>query len=312
LHPAGVVFVSPDFRLIPPGTAHDILEDIVDLFTFLSTSANNLISQSIPESRVRLNPDAIAVVGTSGGSLCAYLAAMHARPKPKAVLSMYGLGGNFFDPLYLTIKTEPFFLGREIIDPVEYSQWLYPQTHHNAPRSRAFTFPAEKEEPMLSDSPLAYHPPTHPTPGWPANPRMHLGRLYMQLGEFLDYYTGRHNPSLSLQLRNVLLTAADDEDMDMRMKESILEEDLPLFPQLHPTPREWPPTLFIHGNSDRALKLQESLHLHGILRKDGADVTMKIVDGQDHSFDYQKDAEQLFGQTIFNEAVGFLVRRLYP
>ncbi|TFK52320.1 alpha/beta-hydrolase [Heliocybe sulcata] len=88
MHPAGIVFISPDVRLIPPGTAHDILEDIIDLFKFLSTQANDLI--------VRLDPHTLAVVGTSGGSLCAYLAAMHASPKPKALLSMYGLGGNFF------------------------------------------------------------------------------------------------------------------------------------------------------------------------------------------------------------------------
>ncbi|TFK52321.1 hypothetical protein OE88DRAFT_1657517 [Heliocybe sulcata] len=187
-----------------------------------------------------------------------------------------------------------------MIDPAEYSQWLYPQTHVN------------DTEPMISDSPLAYHPPTHPTPGWPANPRMHLGRLYMQLGEFLDYYTGRHNPSLSLELRRELLSANEADDLDVRMKELIPKEDLALFPQLYPSPQKWPPTLLIHGKADRALKLRESLHLYRILKHGGADVTMMVVDGQDHSFDYQKGAEELFGRTIFDAAAEFLVKRLYP
>ena len=38
----------------------------------------------------------MAVAGSSAGGLCAYLAAIHCvSPKPKGIVSMYGLGGNF-------------------------------------------------------------------------------------------------------------------------------------------------------------------------------------------------------------------------
>ncbi|KZT27450.1 alpha/beta-hydrolase, partial [Neolentinus lepideus HHB14362 ss-1] len=313
LNRAGIVFISADYQLIPPAAGHDIISDIIDLFAFLSTSVNELIRQNYLRTSmvVQLDPDAIAVAGTSSGGLCAYLAAMHASPKPKALLSMYSMGGDFFNPHYLTVKTEPFFRGREILDPASFAQFLYPKTQPGGSPSGSPT--EENTETVISDFPLAYHPSTSPTPGYPANPRMQLTRLYLQLGVWLDYYTGRHNPSLSLQLRNILETTTDDDDdMRKRMKALIPDEDLCLFPQLHSGLQEWPPTLLIHGKSDTAVKIEESLRLYAILQEAGVDVTMKAVDGQEHSFDYQKDAEETFGSAIFDEAVDFLVRYLNP
>ncbi|TFK52322.1 alpha/beta-hydrolase [Heliocybe sulcata] len=307
LNDAGLVFISADYRLIPPATGHDILEDIIDLFAFLSTGVNEILSRNPTDiSTVQLNPDAIAVAGTSSGGLCAYLAAMHVSPKPKALLSFYGMGGDFLTAHYLTLKTKPFFRGREMLDPAPFARFLFPRTQAGSPPSDA-----EEGQIMISDSPLAYHPPTSPTPGYPANPRMQLTRLYLQLGVFLDYYTGCHSPSLSLQMRDILAsTATDGADVSNRMKDLIPDEHLCLFPQLCSSLSDWPSTFLVHGTSDTAVKFDESTHLHRILQEAGVDVTIKVVDGQEHSFDYQKDAEEKFGATLFDEAVEFLVRRL--
>lgn len=96
---AGYAFISADYRLVPPATAHDVLDDIKDVFTFISTKLNELLDQELAASKefslFLIDPDALAVAGTSAGGLCAYYAAMHISPKPKAVVCMYAMGGDF-------------------------------------------------------------------------------------------------------------------------------------------------------------------------------------------------------------------------
>lgn len=96
-----MVFISADYRLIPPATGHDILADIKDLFTFLDRDVNNLIKGSTGEHTFQIDSNAIAVAGSSAGALCAYLATIHASPRPKVVLSLYGMGGDMLVRPYL-------------------------------------------------------------------------------------------------------------------------------------------------------------------------------------------------------------------
>lgn len=93
---AGCAFISADYRLIPPSTGHEVLQDVKDVFRFVSGELNHLLYQDDqnPSQILQIDANAIAVAGTSAGGLCAYLAAVHATPKPKAVLSMYGMGGD--------------------------------------------------------------------------------------------------------------------------------------------------------------------------------------------------------------------------
>ena len=90
----GFTFISPDYRLVPPATGHTVLEDIKDLFGFLSKAGK--IFTTSQQYEFEIDKDAIVVAGSSAGGLCAYLAAIHCdSPKPKAVLSIYGMGGDF-------------------------------------------------------------------------------------------------------------------------------------------------------------------------------------------------------------------------
>jgi len=88
---------------MPPATGHDILNDIQDLWAFVTSgreiafpmSDKDPVTSQSQTFRFKIDADAIVVVGTSAGGLCAYLAAMHCdSPRPKAVISMYGMGGN--------------------------------------------------------------------------------------------------------------------------------------------------------------------------------------------------------------------------
>ena len=58
----------------------------------------------------KIDPKTIAVAGSSAGGLCAYLAAMHCvSPKPKALLSLYGQGGDFLVRKPKLRSTPPLF-----------------------------------------------------------------------------------------------------------------------------------------------------------------------------------------------------------
>jgi len=97
---AGHAFISADYRLIPSGlsNAHGILEDVKDVFSFICSSEFELALAKTrdEEGTIRIDPKRIAVAGTSSGGTCAYLAAKHAEPKPRALLSIYAAGGDFF------------------------------------------------------------------------------------------------------------------------------------------------------------------------------------------------------------------------
>ncbi|KAJ3835911.1 Alpha/Beta hydrolase protein [Lentinula raphanica] len=312
---AGHIFISPDYRLIPSGstTGHDILEDVLDVFRFVA----NLSIDVIPEPsdreqnparplQIRVDPERIAVSGSSAGALCAYLAAMHAFPKPRAVLSMYGLGGNFLIPHYYTPKYEVFFRGRELLDPALFSDFLYPACL--SPDSR-----------VITDSPNTYFPPDAPSdviaepgletntgpPGFPSNRRMFLARLYLQLGDFLDYYTGEYEPSLSAAFRMKAegMRNSSPSSESVRSLEDALARMIPskhrrLFPSLCPpdTYSSWPPVYFLHGYNDSAVLVRESQDLHALLTEAGVRSVLSIAQGMEHSFDYEPNADAVHGE----------------
>ena len=184
-------------------------------------------------------------------------------------------------PHYLTPKTEPFFRGRELLDPDSFADFLHPRAQRLPP---------------ISVSPLAYHPNDSPTPGYPANPRMQLARLYLQMGNFLDYYTGQHEPSLSAALR------------DTPNEDAVPAQHLRLFPQFNVSV-SWPPTLICHGEDDTAVPAAESVYLHDLLHEAGVPVDLRVIPGREHSFDYAPGAEDELGG-VFDDIVRWLVERL--
>jgi hypothetical protein len=88
----GYAFLSANYQLLPPGTVHEVIQDIQDLFIHLE---NNDIALE-DKKNFRADMNRVAVAGSSSGGHCAYLAAMHCIPKPKAIFAMYAVGGSFF------------------------------------------------------------------------------------------------------------------------------------------------------------------------------------------------------------------------
>jgi acetyl esterase/lipase len=184
--------------------------------------------------------------------------------------------------------SDVFFMGREVLDPKDFSEYLYPHSTQLA---------------TTSESQLAYHGPDYHIPGFPANPRMLMPRLYIQLGTYLDYYTGEHDPSLSLTLRNAATQGSSSEHLARRVPQTAL----PLFPHFNVSP-SWPPTFLVHGSADTAVPVQESQTMAGLLREVGVDVELRVLHGLEHAFD-AASAEECFGQ-LFDDAGDFLVNNL--
>ncbi|KAL0574944.1 hypothetical protein V5O48_007018 [Marasmius crinis-equi] len=280
---AGYAFISADYRLIPTGptTGHDVVEDIKDVFAFLRGQDLKIAHENGDE--VLLDPGKIAVSGSSAGGLCAYLSVIHVTPKPAAALPIFAMGGDFLTG-YFTPRTEPFLGGRELVDASRFTNYIHPLSSKVA-------------SDLISESQLAFVPNSNPP--IPANPRMGLTFLYFQLGTYLDYYTGQHEPSLSAALRD----ASKDG-----LQGTIPERHRALFPQLN-VDSSWPPTYLLHGEEDTAVSVDESKNMHRLLKDAGVNATLKLVPGQDHYFDIGPNTEELYSQ-IYDEVVEFLKNHL--
>lgn len=171
-----------------------------------------------------------------------------------------------------------------MLDPAQFSEYIYPLDNL----------------PSISDSPLAYHPQSYHIPGYPANPRMLLTRLYLQLGVALDYITGQHEPSLSASLRQVRTEGPLDE--------ALIADHKILFPQFNVT-SEWPATYLFHGTSDTAVPFHDSQNLHSLLVKAGVEAVLEEVPGREHTFDYQPGAELQY-EGSFDKIAQFLYHHL--
>jgi acetyl esterase/lipase len=175
-------------------------------------------------------------------------------------------------------------MGRPLLDPTSFGKYIYPHS---------------KELPIVSESPLAFHPLTSATPGLPANPRMSLPILFLQQATWLDYYTGDHT------LSEILRSAPSRE---LALSGHVSKG---LFPQLQIT-NSFPPTLLVHGTSDTAVLLEESQQLQSLLEKVGVESTLTEVEGKDHLFDHVPGAETVYGQGggLFDQVAAFLIGEL--
>jgi acetyl esterase/lipase len=178
-----------------------------------------------------------------------------------------------------TVPFESFDQRLELLDPAKFAEFIYPASTKLAP---------------IAQSPGKFHGPDSPTPGYPATPRMQLGHLYFQLGTYLDYWTGEHEPSLSEALRD-----------NPRPADALPPAHRAIFPQLLVTP-DWPRVMLVHGSEDIAVPIDGSRVMHALLRAAEVESVLRIVEGAEHAFDLKgDDAEARFGR-LFDESVEFL------
>jgi len=159
-----VVFISPDYHLLHPSTAFEELADVKALFRFLSDDVNS----HLPEG-ITLDASRIAVAGVSAGGYLVRLAALYAEPRPRAVLSMFGMGGDWLSDHYVTVKTAPSLYSERMISKEDVAH-------------------LESSEPVV-DVPILFNPVIGRYED--ENGRMNLLPLWWQRGDFVDHLTGK-------------------------------------------------------------------------------------------------------------------------
>ena len=98
---AGYAVVSIDYRLAPETKADGIFEDLRDAWKWLRT-----------EKSLRIDPRRIAVTGGSAGAYLSLVSGYLLRPRPKAIVSLFGFGDPTAD--WESQPWPPYLRGRQV------------------------------------------------------------------------------------------------------------------------------------------------------------------------------------------------------
>jgi dipeptidyl aminopeptidase/acylaminoacyl peptidase len=262
----GMIFISPNYHLLCPSTGFDQVADVKALFHFLSADVNAHLAG------VTLDASRIGVAGLSAGGYLIRLAAHYAEPRPRAALSLFGMGGDWFLDHHLDVKTT---LSRSI-------GYIVP------PEDGAKLAKFENMDPLVE------------APGDNSDGRVDLVLWWFQNGEFLDHLVGE--VGLSERLR--ALPAAEREA-------AVPANMAVLFPQLHIDSRH-PPMFFIHGEEDSVVLVSESEYTHRQLQRAGVRSVLHIVPDAEHGLHIQTEEGKLAPQVedLYKQAFEFLAKEM--
>lgn len=246
---AGISVISLEYTLLGPHSAHCIVDDVRDAFDFVS----NKLNDALPSKSVRLDPSRIAVSGSSAGGYVAYVAAAALPDRIKAVVSLYGAGGDLLTNWYLQEKTAPFLDGLPLLTDAAPFRAILDQSASSTPPTVSFSMPD------------------------PLHPRNLLLYYFLQTGSLLDTLSGKAGAAAALRQ-----CPAPDR---ARLVREHGPEVATVLPQLWVAERKFPSTVLLHGTADTLVKLGESQSLAAQLEKAGVEVKLFEVEGGGHGFD---------------------------
>ena len=131
----GWIFVTPDYRLIPETTAHDSVQDAVDLYQW--------VLEVLP-SHIGMTFGPVFMAGSSAGGYLALTTSVFVEKKPAATFCLYGMldminkhylikGSNIFNlPVFDTSPIRDVL--RTIRDKPVLSSYAYPENSAQDPR----------------------------------------------------------------------------------------------------------------------------------------------------------------------------------
>ncbi|ORY27912.1 Alpha/Beta hydrolase protein [Naematelia encephala] len=244
----GWLFFSVEYRLLLPSNGHDILTDVLSFQSFLS---RGLVSHLEPFG-VSLDLQNIAVGGSSAGGYMARLHSLNVTPKPKVILSLYGMGGDFLsshwvDPHPQGVRFNGGFTTREFVAHLLDDKYIKP----------------------IANSPMV--PIAGFDPGY-TNDVDFRGSLYNYwqcFGLYLDPFTGVKGFTEMMQ-------RIPHEEREA----AVPELHKPLFVQLRVT--ELPPTVLVHGTDDTSVDIWESRKTYAQLKEAGIETELLEVEGAEH------------------------------
>ena len=104
---AGYAVVAVDYRLAPETLLPEIVEDVRDAIDWVRGAG---------ASRLRVDPERLAVVGHSAGGYLTLMAGCVAHPRPRALVAFYGYGdivGEWYT------RPDPFYCQQPLVPPDE-------------------------------------------------------------------------------------------------------------------------------------------------------------------------------------------------
>ncbi|KAJ5689459.1 alpha/beta-hydrolase [Penicillium macrosclerotiorum] len=110
----GYIFIGADYRLCHPTTALDQIEDVKQLFKFLSDGS---FETSLPTD-VSLDINRIAVTGFSAGGYSARAACIYAQPRPAVLMTSFGSAGDWLLDHWTTGRPPTTIASRVDLDQV--------------------------------------------------------------------------------------------------------------------------------------------------------------------------------------------------
>ncbi|KZT67008.1 alpha/beta-hydrolase [Daedalea quercina L-15889] len=242
----GTIFMGADYRLLYPSTGFDIIDDMKALFSFLSSLK---FSEDYLPAGISLDAS-LAIVGASRGAYPAMVADLYACPKPKALLLLFGMGGDMLGDSWVMPKNGFMpFPGSESVTEASLGHLL--------------TCPP----PSISDAPVKLQ-----SDQTLRDDQSRIG-LYMhwwRTGELLDYVVGE---PISAALRvipvNDRLTA-----IPAHLRPAILQAHLAA---------EFPPTCLVHGKEDEVVHPAESKRTYNRLKELGIRTELVLVPDAAHA-----------------------------
>lgn len=313
---SSAAFISADYRLLFPFSARDIYDDVLALFNYLSTSANRDLLAHNPASppAYLISEKLFAVAGASAGAYPARLAALYASPRPRALFSLYGIGGDLLSPFY--------------VHQAPLSGW-----ESNLGSNRIFLAPTAQEKasilPGVSNCPKDLSSSVV-IPGHQAR----VSSLYSKLlesGTFLDHlmdfpglgkllFKAGNRASTPDQISAITTngssssmgsggtgpSSTDTQRIRKRRMEAAIPENIRyLFPQLHIT-SSFPPTYLVHGTNDKAVDCRESKEMAKKLYEVGVKCDLVLAGGLGHAFDLPQVSGNM-GRVLWDRFLGDVV-----
>ncbi|WVQ84473.1 hypothetical protein IAT38_006625 [Cryptococcus sp. DSM 104549] len=247
----GMILISPNYRLLFPSSADDIITDVRTLFAYLSSPTSEL-AQHLAASGLALDTSRIIVTGVSGGNYPARAAATlrDIVPRPVGWLDLFGMGGDWFLDFWVRGVDVERSMPRET-------------TLHDLTRAEELV--RSGGGPVISEveSVLVDGKATDELG------RFNLWIKWQKEGTFLNY-------------------VLDCPGLSKRLAEVPYEERAGLVPEdkrrlLLPITRDTPPTYLMHGTEDLLVPIEESKAVERELAALGIPVEVDWVEGADHA-----------------------------
>ncbi|ODN97881.1 hypothetical protein I350_07516 [Cryptococcus amylolentus CBS 6273] len=258
----GIILFSPDYRLLHPSNASDLLTDVHNFFSYLSPySKPKALISLLSASGFALDPSRLVVLGASGGNYAARGAAVMptVSPRPIGWVSAFGQGNDW------------------LID-----EWLKPKDIQTAFPPSHFAYDDAKAEELLKldekDFSVADKFTLIDGKFATEKGRSNLQRIWQRDGVYLDHLL--RAPGLSESLASIPYPSRLSRlgFLDARYPHLLL----PLSPSV-------PANVYIlHGADDKIISVQESKSLEKALGQLGEfkgkkrEVAVDYVEGAGH------------------------------